>query len=134
MFCIVLYYFTDPACQDINTHDHCYVSDPSCPSHLDSSSTSNVLYTQTEFTEEVHSSSLSVFVSSPQAPIENTSNADVVFVVCALIYVAIFLIVVVWYRLRKNLRKKDRLIRGKIENCPTMLRTFLGLLFKEFKY
>lgn len=92
MFSIVLYYFTDPACQDINTHDHCYVSDPSCPPQT--------------FNEQLNSYS--------------TSNVDVVLLVCALVYVtvAIFLIVVVWNRKRKlrNWRKKDRLIIGKIDN------------------
>lgn len=104
----VLKNVTDPACQDINTHDHCYVLDPFCP-------------TQT-FNEQLMSSS--------------TSNVDVVLAVCALIYVtvAICFIVVVWNRKRRNLRKKYRSITGKIDNCPTILRTFIWLLLKQFKY
>lgn len=126
MFCIALFYFTDSACQNINTQDHCYVSDPSCPTQtfneqINSSSTSTVIYTPTGFTEEIKSSSLSGFVPLSQTLFEDTSNADIVFAVCALIYVAILLMFVVWYRKRRKLRKKDRLITGKIDNYHTML-------------
>lgn len=121
MFCIALFYFTDSACQNINTQDHCYVSDPSCPTQtfneqINSSSSSTVIYTPTGFTEEIKSSSLSGFVPLHQTLFEDTSNADIVFAVCALIYVAILLMFVVWYRKRRKLRKKDRLITGKIDN------------------
>lgn len=108
------------ACQNINTQDHCYVSDPSCPTQtfneqINSSSTSTVIYTPTGFTEEIKSSSLSGFVPLPQTLFEDTSNADIVFAVCALIYVAILLMFVVWYRKRRKLRKKDRLITEHIK-------------------
>lgn len=126
MFCIALFFFTDSACQNINTQDHCYVSDPFCPTQtfneqINSSSTSTVIYTPTGFTEEIKSSSLSGFVPLPQTLFEDTSNADIVFAVCALIYAAILLMFVVWYRKRRKLRKKDRLITGKIDNYHTML-------------
>lgn len=102
------------ACQNINTQDHCYVSDPSCPTQtfneqINSSSTSTVIYTPTGFTEEITSSSLSGFVPLPQTLFEDTSNADIVFAVCALIYVAILLMFVVWYRKRRKLRKKRQI-------------------------
>ena len=35
VFFFLLFMFSDPACQNINVHDHCYVQHPLCPSNVD---------------------------------------------------------------------------------------------------
>lgn len=133
IFCILLFYFTDPACQDINTHDQCYVSDPSCPTRnvtkqLSNHAISTDMYTPT-YTEEINNSTVPIYVSTTQAPTDMNIVWGIYFVSAMIIVLAVLILGIKRYRQQRKVTKKDP---GKIDDCVTMFR--LSSLFCSSQY
>lgn len=124
IFCILLFYFTDPACQDINTHDQCYVSDPSCPTRnvtkqLSNHATSTDMYTPI----------VPIYVSTTQTPTDMNIVWGIYFVSAMIIVLAVLILGIKRYRQQRKVTKKDP---GKIDDCVTMFR--LSSLFCSSQY
>lgn len=101
-----------PACQDINTHDQCYVSDPSCPTRnvtkqLSNHATSTDMYTPTYITEEINNSIVPIYVSTTQTPTDMNIVWGIYFVSAMIIVLAVLILGIKRYRQQRKVTKKD---------------------------